>query len=210
MGDSDPRGSGWRLLVFVLLVTAVTWAAFTAGLPWWAVPIPPVLVTAAFWLFWYLAWEKLPTWKVRWWVRKNDLPESPMEHWVRLSRRLRLNSVAYPDVAYEVFVVYRREMVRRLTEDRELAEITLALQTPEVAALGSDVRPLLLTMYKRARGGWSPSPELLRDLLTECGALRAEGFELDSIVAYLAVLRPKDAFAALRDGVPIEYASVYK
>lgn len=180
-------------------VTVQTWQ-------WWVFPIIGVGAIGVFGSVWFVWWHWLPKWKLKWWMRKNLLPADSADAWFLLRKKLDVGSLTDVSSAHEVLLVYRRELTR-MTLDEELAVLIRTFQTPEVISLGSEVRPLLTTMYRRARGSWRPSPEKLLGFLTELSALRSAGTELDTVLAYLKALRPDRAIGAMEQNIPIEYAT---
>lgn len=172
---------------------------------WW---VPLIVAAAAFPVFggvWFIWWHKRPKWKLARWMRKHGLPAESADAWSTLTKHLDVKTLTDVESAHEVMLVYRRELTR-LTPDAELAVLIRTFQTPEVISLGADVGPVLLTMYRRARGSWKPSPEKLLGFLTEVSVFRSAGTELDTVLAYLKALRPDRAFDAMEKNIPVEYA----
>lgn len=204
---SDHSGAWRRLAVFVLLIVAVGAFGIFVVEMWWVTLVLCIIAVAAYGGIWFLWKHKLPGWRVQWWMHKHELPPESKDMWLSLSRKLPLSSLEYVPSAEAVVSVYRHDLTR-LTEDAELTVLVRALQVPEVAALGEDVRPILATMYRRARGAWNPKPESLVKWLSRANAIRESGVPTETLVAYLKALRPDAAFDALDAGLPIEYAVV--
>ncbi len=162
---------------------------------------------AALFAAWSVGWAVVWSWSRRWgvffWMRRYRVDHGYKGALSSLSPYIRMRELRTDAAALAVIHFYRFE---HPVSSMEMARFVRLTQGSAAAGLGDEILPCLRAMYSRKKVRWTPKAESVDGWLSRASKLRADGVELDTVLAYFRQVPAGAALDAMENGIPIDYA----